>query len=96
MFSLACVCYLVDLVSIIKNETNPKRAEIPMISPAAISISKLTMLTKGLNTYYKKLFKKKLTHLINPEFNSVTINGFCIGKKYCENLKQLNMRTGVY
>ncbi len=58
MVYLACVCSLVDLFSIIKNDTNPKTAEIPIIRPAAISISKVIILTKGLRTDSKNCSKK--------------------------------------
>ncbi len=58
MVYLACVWSLVDLVSIIKNETNPKSAKIPVIRPSATSILKLIILTKGLRTQSKKRFKK--------------------------------------
>jgi hypothetical protein len=40
MSSLACVCSLVDLVNILRNENSPS-AEIPIIKPAATSIPKV-------------------------------------------------------
>jgi hypothetical protein len=38
--SLACVCSLVDLVNILRNENSPS-VEIPIIKPAATSIPKV-------------------------------------------------------
>jgi hypothetical protein len=85
---------VVDLFSILKIEKIQKAQIFHYNSCLNIHL-KSNKINKRSKDRFQKTVQKKPTHSAKPEFNPVTINGFCIGKKYHKDLKRLNMRTEV-